>query len=234
MKTLRNIVEIDEERCNGCGLCIPNCPEGALRIINGKAKLEREIYCDGLGACIRACPRGAITIEEREAEKFDEEAVKQCLTGITDTRPHEHFHQNPPADQRTLTEASSPTGPMQSVLGNWPIQLMLASPRAPFFQGTDLLLVADCVPFAYANFHQDFLQGKSIVIGCPKLDDTQFSEKKLIELFSQSKIKSVTVINMEVFCCHGLYFLAQKAVKSSGKDVPLRNLTISIKGERMN
>jgi len=234
MKTLRNIVKIDKERCNGCGLCIPNCPEAVLKMINGKARLESETYCDGLGACIRACPRGAISTEEREADEFDEEAVKQRLAGITDARPHEHLYGNPPAGQKTQTEASSPTRPMQSALSNWPIQLMLVNPRAPFFQGMDLLLAADCVPFAYANFHQDFLKGKSIVMGCPKLDDTQLYEKKLIELFSQSSIRSVTVINMEVPCCYELHFLAQEAVKSSGKDVQLRNVTISIKGERMN
>jgi len=220
MKRVRNIIKIDEEKCNGCGLCIPNCPEGALQITDGKAKLVSDVYCDGLGACIGTCPQGAITIEEREGEEFDEEASKQGLRkkGITEAQ--------------IPTEVRHSTGRVPSALSQWPVHLMLVNPRAPFFQDRDLLVVADCVPFAYANFHQDFLKGKSIVVGCPKIDDTEFYEKKLIELFRQSNVRSVTAINMELPCCYGLHFLVQRVLQSSGKNIPIKQITINIKGEK--
>jgi len=230
MKTSRRIVKIDEERCNGCALCIPNCPEGALKIINGKAKLVSEVYCDGLGACVGTCPQEAITIEVREAEEFDEGLLKEHLgeRGRTES----HIDKN--LEEQPLTEICHPLSGVQSAFNQWPIQLMLVNPTAPFFQGADLLVVADCVPFTYANFHQDFLKGKSIVIGCPKIDDVRFYERKLTELFRQSNIKSVTVINMEVACCYGLHFIAQKALQGSGKNIPLKQVIVSIKGKRMN
>ncbi|KYH42290.1 MAG: hypothetical protein AYL33_003310 [Candidatus Bathyarchaeota archaeon B63] len=230
MKVIRKIVKIDEEKCNGCGLCIPNCPEGALQIIDGKAKLVSEVYCDGLGACIGACPQGAITIEEREAEEFDEKAVKRHLgeKGIAEAHVHEH----PPMRWRAPAEVSRPSSHVSSALSQWPVQLTLVHPQAPCFQDADLLVVADCVPFAYANFHQDFLKGKSIVIGCPKLDDARFYESKLAELFRQSNIRSVTVINMEVPCCYGLHFLTQKALQNSGGKIPMKQVIISVRGER--
>ncbi|MFX0200290.1 MAG: ATP-binding protein [Candidatus Hodarchaeota archaeon] len=222
---MREIIKIDEEKCNGCGLCVPACLEGALQIINGKARLIREIYCDGLGACIGECPQGAINIEERMAEKFDEEMVKKHL------KEKELQAQVHAPTQRMSTEIS-PLVNLTSELTQWPIQLKLIPPKAPYFQDVNLVIVADCVPFAYANFHQDFLKGKSIVIGCPKLDDAQFYEKKLTELFLQSKIRSVTIVNMEVPCCHGLYHITKNAIQRSGKDMPMKQIIISIKGER--
>ena len=168
MKTIRKIVKIDEEKCNGCGLCIPSCHEGALQIVNGKARLISDVYCDGLGACIGECPQEAIIIEEREAEEFNEEMVKNHL------REKETQTQvQTPIQGRKRTEVSPPYS-VPSALAQWPIQLRLIPLQAPYLQDVDLLVVADCVPFAYANFHQDFLKEKSIVIGCPKLDDISF------------------------------------------------------------
>ncbi len=229
MKRIRKIIKIDEEKCNGCGLCIPQCPEGALQIVDGKAKLVSEIYCDGLGACIGVCPQGAITIEEREAEEFDEEAVKRRLKELG---REEHIHAHQPIQWKTDKEGQLGEH-VGSALSQWPIQLMLVHPQAPYFQDRDLILTADCVPFAYANFHQDFLRGKAIAIACPKLDDIQYYEEKLTDLFSRSNIKSVTVINMEVPCCHGLYFVTQKALQNSGKNIPLKQVIIGIKGDRI-
>jgi len=223
----RNIIRIDEEKCNGCGLCVPACAEGAIQIINGKAHLISEKYCDGLGACLGKCPQGAITIEEREAEGFDEKAVK------------EHLHSQPcgcPSTKVMNWEVdtrghSLPTN-VASMLSQWPVKLALVPPQAPYFDGADLIVTADCVPFAYANFHQDFLKGKAVVIGCPKLDDVNFYQQKLEEIFRQSNLKSVKVIHMEVPCCFGLQHLAKEALAQSSKDIPLDEVVIGIKGER--
>jgi len=211
---VRKIVRIDEEKCTGCGLCIPACAEGALKIVNGKAKLISDKYCDGLGACIGECPQGAITIEERETEDFDEEAVEEHLKG---ERPVPAAH---PAKN-------------ESMLSQWPIQLALLPPNAPFFENADLLIAADCVPFTYANFHSDFLRNRKLVVGCPKLDDVKFYKEKLTEIFRRSNIRSVTVVNMEVPCCFGLYHLVKEALDSSGKSAPLKQETISIRGDKI-
>jgi len=221
MKVVRKIVRIDEEKCNGCGLCIPSCQESALQIIDGKARLVSEIYCDGLGACLRECPQGAITIEERVAEEFAEETVKKRLEG-KEEMPLKTVSSKPISSATTKSSA----------LAQWPIQLHLVNPKAPYFQGADLIVVADCVPFAYSNFHQDFLKEKSIVVGCPKFDDIQLYEEKLSEIFRQSKIKSITVVNMEVPCCNGLHYIVKKAVERSGKNIPVEQVIIGIKGER--
>ncbi len=236
-KTVRTIIKIDEEKCDGCGLCVPACAEGALQIIDGKAKLVSEIYCDGLGACLGECPQGAITIEERAAAEFDEEATnlhleKKYTTGAlprgcpsaTVTR----FE-----SQETTGVAQRETTNQQSMLGHWPVQLTLVPPTAPFLQGTDLVLTADCVPFAYAGFHQDFLKDHSLLIACPKLDDSQAHLEKLTNILRHSSIKSLTVVHMEVPCCSGLVYIARQAMQLSGKDIPFKEVTISIKGGLM-
>ncbi|MBI4284212.1 MAG: 4Fe-4S binding protein [Chloroflexi bacterium] len=234
--TLRKIVRIDETKCNGCGLCVPGCIEGALRIIDGKARLISETYCDGLGACLGECPQGAITIEEREAENFDEVATKH------------HLEQSEPATEAlpcgcpstTVTQFENPvaTGvapkdmPSQPpMLRQWPVQLTLVPPTAPFLQGTDLLLTADCVPFAYAGFHQKFLRDHSLLVACPKLDDFPAHLKKLTDILSHSSVKSLTVVHMEVPCCFGLVHMAKQAILASGKDITFKEVTIGVKGE---
>jgi len=237
----RNIVRIDEEKCTGCGLCIPACAEGALKIVDGKAKLISEKYCDGLGACIGECPQGAIIIEKREAEEFDEEAVEEHLKikpPVPAVHPIHSSHQSCPSAQvmhfeRNLTEkeAANVSEERKSMLSQWPVQLTLLPTNAPFFENADLLIAADCVPFAYANFHNDFLRNRTLVIGCPKLDDAKFYKEKLTEIFKRNNIRSATVVNMEVPCCFGLYRLVKEALDSSGKVIYLRQETISIKGD---
>jgi len=243
LMVLRSIVRIDEEKCTGCGLCIVACAEGALKIVDGKAKLISDKYCDGLGACIRECPQGAITIEKRESEEFDEEAVEEHLKGEQSV-PAVHLvhpiHQSCPSAkvmrfERNLKEKENVKIPKkkESMLTQWPVQLTLLPTNAPFFENADLLIVADCVPFAYANFHNDFLRGRTLVVGCPKLDDAKFYKEKLTEIFKRNNIKSVTVVNMEVPCCFGLYRLIKEALDSSGKAIHLRQETISIKGAKI-
>jgi Fe-S-cluster-containing hydrogenase component 2 len=236
-KTVRKIIRIDEEKCNGCGVCVPACAEGALQIIDGKAKLVSEIYCDGLGACLGECPQGAITIEERAAEEFDEEATKLHLEEKHTTR---ELPYSCPSATVTQFERQETTGVtpreatnQQSMLGHWPVQLTLVPPTAPFLQGTDLVLAADCVPFAYAGFHQDFLKDHSLLVACPKLDDFQAHLKKLTDILRHSSLRNLTVVHMEVPCCSGLVYMARQAMQLSGKDIPFKEVTISIKGGLM-
>lgn len=231
----RSIIEIDEEKCTGCGLCVTACAEGALQIINGKAKLVSDIYCDGLGACIGECPEGALKIIEREADAFDEEVTKEHLEqlrglnkeipcGCPGSMLREIIRQED-------TEKKVQFEELTSELTNWPVQLRLVSPTAPYFKRADLLLVADCVPFAYANFHSKFLKNKPLVIGCPKLDDAPYYVEKLSEIIKNSSIKSITVVHMEVPCCSGLSIIANRAIALSGKNIPINDYTISISGE---
>jgi NAD-dependent dihydropyrimidine dehydrogenase PreA subunit len=247
---LRKIVKIDPDKCNGCGDCVPSCAEGAITIINGKAVLAAENLCDGLGACLGECPMGAITVEEREADEFDEVAVEKHLATQGKPAPvHSHApHASPPAHHHHAgggcpgsramsfapvpeTAASAPAGSRQSQLAQWPVQLHLVSTTAPYFQGADLLITADCVPVAYAGYHEDFLKGKAVVMGCPKLDDNQFYQQKLTELFSKSDVKSITVLKMEVPCCGGIAVAARQALAASGKQIPYHEVTIGIKGD---
>jgi ferredoxin len=236
----RKIVKIDEEKCNGCGLCIPNCVEGALQIVDGKAKLISDKFCDGLGACIGHCPQDAMTVTEREAEEFDEKAVELHLHKKHDVHPQPKvqpgFNGCPSSrpmhfkvSESTL-ESSSAT-PSVSQLSHWPVQLKLVPVNAPYFQDTDLLIVADCVPFAYADFHRDFLKGKSVVVGCPKLDDIQLYKGKLTDIFKMNSIRSVAVLYMEVPCCFGLVKATEDAINASGKKIPFQKAKIGIRGD---
>ena len=233
----RKIVKIDEEKCTGCGLCIPNCAEGALQIVDGKAKLVKEIYCDGLGACLGHCPEDAITIEERDAGAFDEEATKKHLQEIKKKEEKKDlpcgcpgtavksFKKSTTSGQRLTTKKT------ESELTHWPVQLMLVPVTAPYLKDADLLIAADCVPFSYPDFHQDLLKGKVLVIGCPKLDAATIYEEKLAEIFKLNNIKSVTVAHMEVPCCFGLNQIVNEALRLSGKKIPLKEITVGIRGD---
>ena len=248
---LRNIVRIDQDKCDGCGLCVPSCAEGAITIVNGKAVLAAENLCDGLGACLGECPQDAITVEEREADEFDEVAVEKHLTAQGKPLPaHQHGApaQSAPAPQHHAgggcpgsramsfaraqeSAAPAPGASRQSQLAQWPVQLHLVPVTAQYFQGADLLITADCVPVAYAGYHEDFLAGKAVVMGCPKLDDNNFYQQKLTEIFTRSDIKSITVLKMEVPCCGGIAIAARQALADSGKQIPYREVTIGIQGE---
>ncbi|MFC2072955.1 ATP-binding protein [Chloroflexota bacterium] len=236
IKLLRKMVRIDEEKCNGCGLCVPGCVEGALQIIDGKAKLISETYCDGLGACLGECPQGALTIEEREAEEFDEEATKLHMEqkeSATEELPCGCPSTTVTQFERQETAAVVPgvTKFQQSMLSHWPVQLTLVPPTAPFLQGADLVLAADCVPFAYAGFHQDFLRDHSLLVACPKLDDFPAHLKKLTDVLCHSQVKSLTVAHMEVPCCSGLVHMTKQAILASGKDIPFKEVTIGVRGD---
>ena len=232
---LRKIVKIDEEKCDGCGECVPSCVEGALQIIDGKAKLASDVYCDGLGACLGECPNDAITIVEREADEFDEAAAAEHVR--QQDEPAEKLPCGCPGtmsrtiDREPQAADSAPAGPLASELTHWPLQLRLVPPNAPYFQDADLLLVADCVPFALADFHSRFLRGKPVVVGCPKLDDAGYYIDKLASILTESSVKSLTVVHMEVPCCHGLSRIADSALEKSGRNVPVSDVTVSINGE---
>lgn len=234
MKITRKIIRIDEELCDGCGQCVPACAEGAIQIIDGKAKLVSEKYCDGLGACLGECPKGAISIEEREAEAFDEEEVMIYL----EKREKEEAKEETLAcgcpstsAQQWKTEESKDEAHNPSLLGHWPIKLRLVSTDAPYFKNRELVIAADCGSFAYGRFHQDFLQGRAVVTGCPKFDDLQFYQEKLAEIFRRSEIKKIIVAMMEVPCCSGWLSVTQKAVSDSGKKIPIEEKIIGIRGD---
>jgi len=234
---LRNIVKIDEQKCNGCGLCINACAEGAIKIIDGKAKLVSDVYCDGLGACLGHCPEDAITIEKRQAEEFNEEATKKHLA--EDQKAGIHAASECPAtmakklrEKGATTESAEATAP--SHLTHWPVQLKLVSPDAPYFANADLLLVADCVPFAMGDFHTTFLKDHSIAVGCPKLDNPDFYIEKLAKILQANKLNSLTVIHMEVPCCFGLTHIARKAIYKSGAKMAFEDVTIDLQGNVKN
>jgi Fe-S-cluster-containing hydrogenase component 2 len=231
---LRNIVRIDEEKCNGCGQCAIACAEGAIKIINGKAKLISDIYCDGLGACIGHCPEGAITVEQRQAAEFDEEATKAHLAEqkkvemetifVCPGMAAKEFKKEDTPDQ------TSPAASVPSQLGHWPVQLKLVSPQAPYFADADLLLVADCVPFAMGDFHNSFLRNHSVAVGCPKLDDAAFYIEKLAAILQANKLKSLTVVHMEVPCCSGLTHIAREAIAKSKTELSFQDVTVDVQG----
>tara|TARA_Y100000310_G_C20677341_1_gene813854 strand:+ start:1328 stop:2197 length:870 start_codon:yes stop_codon:yes gene_type:complete len=287
MMVKRKIIKIDEDKCNGCGLCIPNCKEGALQIIDGKVRLISDLFCDGLGACLGHCPEGAITLEEREAEPYDEKQtmlkniipagentikahlmhlkehgetkyLKQALDTLKEKNieidlevcetqdvsepPREDSEENkmehsacgcPGAAIREVKKEGDAENNQEqsSALRQWPVQLNLLPANSPFFENSHLLVAADCVPFANPNFHSKLLNGKSVVIGCPKLDDIEHYTEKLTEIFKNNKIKSITVAIMEVPCCHGMYMAVEEAIESSGKKIPLIKEVIGVNGE---
>ena len=231
---IRKIIHIDEDKCNGCGICATACHEGAIEIIDGKAKLVREHFCDGFGDCLPGCPTGAITFEEREAPAYDEAAVMKAKQEKMQKEGMKIPHAGCPGSmmrQMNRSEAPQAAAPvaMTSQLSNWPVQIKLAPVQAPYFAGAKLLIAADCTAYAYANFHQEFIRGKVALIGCPKLDSVDYSEK-LTEIIKNNDIQSVTIVRMEVPCCGGLEMAAKKALQESGKFIPWNVVTISIDG----
>ncbi len=257
---LRKIVQIDEALCDGCGNCIPSCAEGAIALVGGKARLAADVLCDGLGACLGDCPRGAITVVEREAAAFDEQAVAahlghpstrphpeghaqaRALTLCPSPEPAPQAGQGCPGSRprslggRGLAVLPGTSGPPLAPQGgagslsNWPVQLHLVPVRAPFFQGADLLVAADCVPFACPSFHADLLAGRALVVGCPKLDDLGGYVEKLTRILGEGGPRSVTVARMEVPCCAGLTAAARRAVEASGRQVPVREVIAGVDG----
>jgi NAD-dependent dihydropyrimidine dehydrogenase PreA subunit len=256
----RKIVQIDEAKCDGCGQCIPSCAEGAIALVGGKARLSADALCDGLGACLGDCPQGAITVIEREAAPFDEAAVQRHLASTGKTPAHDAPAPPavvPPSRPRLSVVPSGPPAavgggcpgsrprsipraaptplraagaPAESRLAQWPVQLHLVPVTAPYFQGADLLVAADCVPIAYAGFHDELLAGRALVVGCPKLDDNRFYAAKLGEILSRSDVRSVTVARMEVPCCGGILMAAREAVATSGKMLPVKDVVVGVDG----
>ena len=231
---LRRIIHIDKEKCNGCGACAAACHEGAIGMVDGKAQLLRDDYCDGLGDCLPTCPTGAITFEEREAAAYDEAAVKARMAakgmkppagGCPGSAQHSFAPKSAAAPQ-VVAQAVNP----QSQLAQWPVQIKLAPVQAPYFNGAKLLIAADCTAYAYANFHQEFMRGKVTLIGCPKLDAVDYTEK-LTEIIKQNELKSVTVVRMEVPCCGGMEHAVKTALQNSGKFIPWQVVTLSLDGK---
>ena len=245
MKISRKIIEIDDELCDVCGECIPSCAEGALEIVDGKARIIEDKLCDGLGACLGECPTGALRVIERLADDFDEEAVEEHLAQMEKEAPKEEavaqcgcpsagIQTFVPTDVARSPEFPVPTeGQTESALSHWPIQIGLIPPKAPFLKGADLLVVADCAPPVYPNFHSDFLRGKTVMIGCPKFDDVQGYIDKFTEIFKINDIKSITTLIVEVPCCAGLPYIVKKGLEASGKNIPVEEVVISTRGKIM-
>ena len=213
----RKIIKIDEEKCDGCGICIPACAEGALQIVDGKARLVKESYCDGLGVCLNECPQGAITLEEREAEPFS----LPCDCPST-------------TEQSWEAQGDKKAIKAPSLLSHWPVKLRLVTKGAPYFRGKELVVAADCGPFAYGDFHRNFfLDGRAVVIGCPKFDDLEFYQEKLTEIMRHSRIRKIIVARMEVPCCSGWLTVVRNAVSASGREIAIEEKVIGIQGELM-
>ncbi len=239
----RKIIEIDPERCDGCGLCVPSCAEGAIQIIDGKATLAAEKYCDGLGACLGECPNDALHIIEREAEDFDEQAVEEYLKGRQQPVGPQSETKLPCGCPSTTLQTLAPLASCQeanqpktqtapeSALGHWPVQIKLVPPTAPFLKKADLLVLADCTALAYPNLHRDFLQGKVVMMGCPKFDDVQEYIQKFTDIFKEADINSVTTLIMEVPCCSGLPWIVKQAMEKAGKNIPLAEKIIGVRGQ---
>ena len=254
MRGARKIIEIDEEKCTGCGQCVLACAEGAIQIIDGKARLVSDVYCDGLGACIGECPEGALRIAEREAEEFDEAAVERRLATSgasegagTDGGPSPAAPLKPGQDDRgsfscpgmaalTLDRSVAASeyreaGELRSELGHWPIKLQLLNPAAPFLRGADLVLLADCAAAALPDLHRKILRNQAVAMGCPKFDDLEAHIDRLAEILRVAGLSSLTVVHMEVPCCHGLAYLAEQAIKRSGATVAVKRMIVSRTGE---
>ena len=228
---IRKIIKIDEEKCNGCGACAAACHEGAIEMVNGKAHLTRENYCDGLGDCLPACPTGAITFEEREAPAYDEAAVLASKAKKENTLPCGCPGTQSKAIKRNDCSCSTNASvPAVSRLSQWPVQIKLVPVNAPYFDGANLLVAADCTAYAYGNFHNEFIRNRITLIGCPKLDAVDYSEK-LMQIFKYNNIRSVTVTRMTVPCCGGLSYAVKTAIENSGKNIPLHIVTISPDGQ---
>ena len=236
---IRRIIEIDEDKCNGCGLCADACHEDAIGMVDGKAKLLRDDYCDGLGDCLPNCPTGAISFVEREAAAYDREAVeanmkKKAQMAAKDKEEKPVFHGCPGTRMKMINHKeevqTEQSVHVSSQLSQWPVQIKLVPVNAPYFKDANLLIAADCTAYAYANFHQDFIRGKVVLVGCPKLDSVDYSEK-LEEIIQSNNISSMTVVRMEVPCCGGLEMAAKKALQNSGKFIPWQVVTISVDGK---
>lgn len=226
----RQIIRIDQEKCDGCGLCVPSCAEGAIQIVDGKAQLLADKFCDGLGACLGECPQGALVIEEREAEEF---------VGPAPGAPA--HHPAPPASEsqpfacpgslaRQFERGQTPDA-APSALGHWPVKLRLVAPKAPFLKGAELLVAADCAPFAAGDFHARYLEGKAVVCGCPKFDDLEEHTARLTDILKENDIKGITIVNMEVPCCHGLVQIVRQALAAAGKNLPVSICTLGATGQ---
>jgi len=250
---IRKIIQIDEEKCNGCGLCVPNCAEGAIQIIDGKAKLVKDSYCDGLGACLGHCPQDALKIIERDADEFNEEEAMKFVESLKKApvkpavhSPHHTGHGHAGGcpgsrmmsfnnQQNTAKSVTAGNGDVEvkikPQLRQWPVQLSLVPVNAPYFNNADLLVTADCVPFAHANYHLELLKGKAVVIGCPKLDDIEYYVDKLTQIIANNELRSITVAHMEVPCCSGIVRAVDIALQRSGKDIPVTKVRVGINGE---
>jgi ferredoxin len=233
-------VVIDEDKCNGCGLCVSACAEGAIQLVDGKAKLVSDTYCDGLGACLGECPQDAITIEQREAVNFDKQAAKEHISRMQKTKQADQQMEKacgcPGANAKTIDRSTPkrklPSGAsVPSALTNWPVQINLVPVNAPYLKGADLLISADCAPFAFAGFHTKMLPGKILLIGCPKLDDANVYVEKLGQIFANSGVKSITIVHMEVPCCGGLTQIIKQALTISGAKIPVTEVTVGISGD---
>jgi Pyruvate/2-oxoacid:ferredoxin oxidoreductase delta subunit len=243
MKVMRKIIEIDDELCNGCGECVPSCAEGALEIVDGKARMIAEKYCDGLGACLGECPQNALRIVEREVDDFDEAAVEELLSRKKAAAPEpmvpppggcpsarlQTFKGQTPCQSANLPIVN--VGSEDSGLSHWPVQIRLVPPSAPFLKNADLLVVADCVPVAYPSFHQDFLKDRVVMMGCPKFDDQQAYIQKFKEVFEEADLNSLTMLIMEVPCCGTMRGIISEALKQSGKELKVDEAVISVRGE---
>jgi Fe-S-cluster-containing hydrogenase component 2 len=240
MKVTRKIIEINEELCDGCGQCVPDCAEGALQIIDGKAKMLADKYCDGLGACLAACPQDALTIIEREADEFDEEAVEDLLKSMVGKKKMPtaavssglaNVKIETPCQSANKPRFDFVAGKSDSTLTHWPIQIRLVPAQAPFLKNADLLVAADCVPVAYPHFHRDFLADRVIMMGCPKFDDVNGYIQKFVEVFQEAKPKSIKLAIMEVPCCAGMRMIVKEALKQAGQDIPVEEVVVSARGE---